>query len=100
MTLNNFLSLLLALGLGLYAIRGLLNWVVLSKTENSNHPRIFSRNPNGLLLMIRHLTISSTKFWWQGDELRTLKTLSNIISGLLYFLILVLALVFIISYKL
>jgi hypothetical protein len=84
----------------LYMIRAMFNWVLLNKVEGTNHPRISSRDPKDLILMIRHLTISCLKPWWTGHENRTMKQISNLISGLLYLSILTLIVLFVIRYKL
>jgi len=100
MNLDNFLSLLFLIVTGLYLFRGLLNWVLLNQVNETNHPIIFNAKTVDLILTLRHLTISFLKVWWNGDEFRTFKRISNIISGLLYLSILTLVLSFIIGYKL
>jgi hypothetical protein len=100
MNLDKFLSILFLIVTGLYLFRGLLNWVLLNQVNETNHPRIFNAKPVDLILTLGHLTISFLKVWWNGEEFRTFKRISNIVSGLLYLSILTLVLSFIIGYKL
>jgi|GEM_PF-3422213 len=100
MNLDNFLSLLFLIVVGLYMFRGVFNWILLNQVNGTTHPKIFNAKPIDLILSTRHLAISFLNGWWKGDEFRAMKTISNLISGLFYLAILTLISTFIIGYKL
>ena len=100
MTEDMLLSTLFLIALAFYFLRGSFNWILLNKVKGTNHPRIFNANPNDLILTLRHLTTSFVKIWWKGEEYRTMKTVSNALSGLLYFSIVVLIFIYLIAYQL
>ena len=101
MTLDYFLTALFYLILTLYLIRGMFNWVLLNLVEGTSHPRIsLFASPKDLILTINHMARSFLKPWWKGEDYKTMKAISNVLSGMLYAAIAILVIVFIVGYKL
>ena len=83
---EEFLSLLLLIALGLFLVRWLINWKLLN-LKNGTSFSMFGANysQNDLWGMFRHMAISEWNIWWFDlQDQRTMKIISNILSTIIY----------------
>lgn len=101
MKIEEFLYLLLFLALGLFLVRWLINWNLLN-LKNGTSFSMFRANYSltNFFGLFRHMAISEWKVWWFDiQDQKTMKVVSNILSAIIYLLVIGLVITIIIEYK-
>jgi hypothetical protein len=97
MKIESILNYLFIIAICLFLLRWILNWVILNEINKTKYsPFRMSYSLDDFLPMMKHIAISEWKIWWKGDDLKELKNYSNLLSGGLYFSILLIGLIFLI----
>jgi hypothetical protein len=89
MRIESILNYLLIFAICSFLLRWSLNWIILNRINKTRHsPFRADYRVDDFIPLMKHVAISEWKIWWKGDDLKELKLYSNLLSGILYFLIL------------
>lgn len=84
-----------------FLARWFINWTLLN-TDNETSFSMFTTNlpPSSFLKLLKHIVVSEWKFWWFNlEEQKSAKIMSNTLSAIIYSLSLLLIISLIFKYK-
>jgi len=97
MTIEFTLAYLFIVAFFLFLLRWALNWVILNRVNKTSYSLFRTDySISDYFPLIKHIAISEWKIWWKGDDQKKLKGYSNVLSGGLYILILVIVMLIVI----